>query len=357
MPSTIGTLLAVLVLGLVVPTVALSCKSEAGKSVDWWVIMKAPYLPESSDPSAASGYGYAYADASSHTLRWTGRRLDQNLKGALGATLATIYNADTDLVGWLMYNDEPPKGKASDSYGHTKGDVAFDKSGGFWLVHSVPRFPVATGGASYTYPANEKEYGQSFLCISFDLDTFDDIGEAFLLNKPFVYDSNLPSSLASQVPSMRDVLNKNWDSRTALSNDTQVQSAGGKTFEIFSKNTKWDSNLYSDLIEPAINQGLYVESWMNGEDSNKMPTFCKGSKYAYSTINVRQVSIGDISWPETKDHSKWAVSLSSRAPVSCIGDINRQFSQAKRGGGSVCVNDATLYKSMSGMVTNADKCS
>jgi len=331
----------------------ISCKDENGNAVDWWIIMKAPVLPGSSDQTAQSGFGYAYSDANSPVLQWTGQQLNTNLNGALGGTLAQIYNADSSSVAWAMYDDEPPSGKASDTYGHTKGDLAFDSNGGFWLVHSVPRFPVATGN-TYTYPDDEKIYGQSFLCVSYDLPTFNDIADAFLLNKPYVYDSNLPNSLAQQVPDMQLVLNKQWDSKASLSNATSVRSSAGKPFMVFSKNTKWDSNLYSDLIEPTFNVGLYVESWMDGADSNKMPTFCAGSQYQYSTINVREVAIGSITWPETKDHSKWAVSLSKS--YTCIGDINRQFSQAKRGGGSVCFNDATVYKSIYGMITKADSC-
>ncbi len=45
--------------------------------------------------------------------------------------------------------------------------MVFDASGGFWLVHSVPRFPFARNSSEpYTYPAYAKTYGQSFICLS-----------------------------------------------------------------------------------------------------------------------------------------------------------------------------------------------
>jgi hypothetical protein len=123
------------------------------------------------------------------------QRLDTNLNGALGSTLNQIYNADSSRVGWVIYNgsihrtrcisphavhvgltwvrgclvtDQTPDNKEHTSNGHTKGDMAFDANGGFWLVHSVPRFPAATGSGSYAgYPAYAKEYGQSFICMSY----------------------------------------------------------------------------------------------------------------------------------------------------------------------------------------------
>ena len=65
-----------------------------------------------------------------------------------------------------MYTDETPSGSTYDSYGHTKGDVGFDSTSGFWLIHSTPRWPNAPP-STYNFPENEKDYGQSFLCMTF----------------------------------------------------------------------------------------------------------------------------------------------------------------------------------------------
>lgn len=74
-----------------------------------------------------------------------------------------------------MYNDEPPNAPVSFIKGHTKGVVLGNKTSGLWLVHSVPKFPNTQTG-SYYYPHNGQEYGQSFLCISFDLNNLNRIG-------------------------------------------------------------------------------------------------------------------------------------------------------------------------------------
>jgi hypothetical protein len=40
----------------------LPCKDQSGNAVDWWVIMKLPYMPGNANTIAASGYAYAYSD-------------------------------------------------------------------------------------------------------------------------------------------------------------------------------------------------------------------------------------------------------------------------------------------------------
>jgi len=141
-------------------------------------------------------------------------------------TLNQIYHGNSADVGWLMYNDESPSGTTYSSYGHTKGDIGVDNNGGFWLVHSVPRWPFAPP-QQYLYPQNETSYGQSFLCMSFcrshpsresgygidmviALDYINEIGGQFLYNKPYVYSSNLNSYQKSALPNIQSVINKSW---------------------------------------------------------------------------------------------------------------------------------------------------
>lgn len=74
-----------------------------------------------------------------------------------------------------MYNDQPPEHRSQANKGHTKGVVLADKTGGLWLIHSVPNFPLLS--SNYTYPRTGAEYGQSFLCISLDLKNLNAVGE------------------------------------------------------------------------------------------------------------------------------------------------------------------------------------
>lgn len=100
-------------------------------------------------------------------------------------------------------------GHESWSKGHTKGVLGFDAMSGFWLVHSVPKFPPFAKD-SYGYPESGERYGQSFLCVTFKMSAFNDIGLQLLYNDPNIYDNYLPGSLASQVPNIKQAVDGRW---------------------------------------------------------------------------------------------------------------------------------------------------
>lgn len=60
-------------------------------------------------------------------------------------------------------------------HGHTKGVVMADRTGGFWLIHSVPHYPSVTY-SQYTYPATGHKNGQSYMCMSLPPDQMETVG-------------------------------------------------------------------------------------------------------------------------------------------------------------------------------------
>ena len=167
----------------------INCYNDKNSSVDWWMILKIPYTKDIS-----TGYEYVYYDNNT---------IDKTFNihsGSLNDTVNPLYYTLTQLnkykdTGYYLYNDEPFPTKNDNGYdysfGHTKGSLQFDKNGGYWITHSIPRFPPIPT-IKYYYPENEIEYGQSAMCLNINFDQLDIIGKQLRYTKPNVFNFNIP---------------------------------------------------------------------------------------------------------------------------------------------------------------------
>lgn len=113
-----------------------------------------------------------------------------------GQTLSLIYDKSQSFDYLVaMYNDEPTNAHVDNVRGHTKGVVVANDISGFWMIHSVPKFPPALDQGSYDYPHTGTNYGQSFLCISFTGDQLSNVGKQLQYNEPRFYSSQVPEYL------------------------------------------------------------------------------------------------------------------------------------------------------------------
>jgi len=331
---------------------AIGCKDQRGNNVDWFVAYKLP-VNVGSDPNARSGFGYVYTDVKtvSQGLVLSSTNVAQNT-GALFFTLSQIYNTSSS-ISYMMYNDEKPDGTTSSTYGHTKGVLGFDGTSGFWLVQSTPRWPPLKANG-YAYGDQSKIYGQTFLCVTYSASTLNDVGTQLMYNRPQIYDSYISASVASAIPNLASVISGSAYTTEPKSSSKVLRSLGGTNFISFSKNSKWNQDLYNVLVAPYFRSDLYVETWMRpNEPACCIPT-CQ-----YNAMNVKTVAIPktDISFIETKDHAKWAITVqSSGKNAVCIGDINRNKSQWTRAGGTVCVVNAALYNTFAASIADKDSC-
>jgi deoxyribonuclease II len=154
-------------------------------------------LPNKYSDRSSSGLEYLFITPASQS-QWTlSSQLMNSTSSFTGQTLSLIYsnnNIDNNLIA--MYNDEPTNGNTDGSRGHTKGVVVANDISGFWLVHSVPKFPPEIGG-NYDYPHSGLTYGQSFLCMSFTGDQMDEVGKQLQYNEPHFYSTQVPDFLKS----------------------------------------------------------------------------------------------------------------------------------------------------------------
>ncbi|KAJ8290135.1 hypothetical protein GJAV_G00009110 [Gymnothorax javanicus] len=342
-------------------TSPISCYNDLGQSVDWFYLYK---LPQRKHKHQDEGLKYLLMDRGSEG--WTeGRGLVNDSAGALGRTVEKLYELKSDEIAYILYNDQKPRGggekratKFLNSRGHTKGVVLVGKTQGFWLVHSTPHFPSVKEGGEFSYPHSGIKNGQNFLCVTYPLQMFQTIGEQLQINEPLVYDCNVPDSLASVLPSMAEICQKAKvvESNASLSHfvhfpahssnrSISLTSLAGTNFISFAKSGSFGTDLYHSWVAPALQSDLLVQFWHQSEGI--LPSDCSGD---WKVLNIKAVSLGEtIVFNATADHSKWAITTGSGAQDEaggwiCVGDINRNKAEEKRGGGTVCQKDARVWK-------------
>ncbi|XP_023931970.1 plancitoxin-1 isoform X2 [Lingula anatina] len=333
----------------------LTCMDPEGNAVDWFAMYKIPHLKDNPDPLIKIGLGHVYMDINAPKWRPMNVSLNATSGHALYYTLEQMYSQhDSDDFGYILYNDDPPEHPPySFNYGHTKGVLMLTPSRGVWLVHSLPRFPPVTS-SSYSYPHNGLYYGQAFLCVTFTPDAFDKIGGLLLYDYPHIYDQKLPSSLAQKFENLSLVVQGKNISGSPADQIFPLISVGGHDFLSFGKSKLLDKDLYYDIVAPALESDLLVESWQH---ESIIPSYCEG-KYTVENVNLIQLPNG-IKFEEYDDHAKWAISKTADSQGkkwTCVGDINREYGQYKRGGGTLCFSNPDVWEAFHGTIAEYKQC-
>lgn len=214
--------------------------------------------------------------------------------------------------------------------------------------------PTLGNLSEYGYPSSGEHYGQSFLCISIDNDQFDLIGQQLMYNQIIVYRRNILATFAASFPNLTDAANQKRIEQAPFNSKVELRSSGGNTFLSFAKSDKWDKGLYDDFVAPTLLSDLFAETWLHGR--SRLPSDCAQTK----VYNVKSISMQafDIDFKNTRDHSKWAVTVAGKANQTwtCIGDINRAHTQYRRGGGTVCFNHPKIWKNYRNIVNDVEPC-
>ncbi|XP_052222036.1 plancitoxin-1-like isoform X2 [Dreissena polymorpha] len=295
-----------------------------------------------------------YLDANSPSWILVRSTLDQKHQ-AIFYTLDEIYSTNQyhgtseEKFMYAMYNDEPPNSKKTYSnYGHTKGVVSFDLTSGFWLVQSKPLFPP-TRASGYKWSNDNTSFGQTFLCVTMPTQYLDEIGMQLMYNHPVIYDKSMPATFADKYPKMTAALE---NATVQGKSETTLYSRENVKFQSFAKSGKWGHDLYADLLASTFRDSMYVETWQRRK--SKMCSNCTGT---FKVFNVKKVMFSNprVDFEETKDHAKWAIT--TNPAWVCVGDINREESQMKRGGGAVCFQNKQVWSSFNDSISDWQDCS
>jgi deoxyribonuclease-2 len=341
--KSIFTILTLSVLLLSLTSIhALGCLDQSQVEEPWWVAIRLP----GKSPRTMIKY-----DAPSQS--WVPTLGDDNGEVFLKRLLAQV-DPSTDY--YMAFNDEHPKlngGAISLGSGtaHAKGLMVVDKNWtGFYLHHSVPKYPAFSpqAGFDYTTPPTS-HYGQHFMCLTIKTKaTADLLRTQFKLENVSIYADNFPTTTDSPTTDA-GLTTPRLLTKTLKLQSQQVSIVDlTNDWKMFTKPPSDLILLWDDSVTPYYKDSLLTETWGRPYSAD----VCDKSGDEVSNIHHLKVSIpaGVHEWRDTLDHSKWGLFLNIN--VICVGDMNRMDSQAKRGGSAFCREDAGLYQAFKGMIEN-----
>lgn len=336
---------------------SISARNHGDQSVDWWFAYKLPlgakHPPDAHDGAPpATGYEYLYFDPKlvkgtkePKPLALAHFRLNQ-AGGCFFNTVAQLFSGRPQ-VGRVMYDDEISGIGQNVGRGHCKGILGFDleTDSAIWLIHSTPRYPVAWGPE---YPEFEIIYAQTFLCISLpNIRTLENIAAVMTRqHEPWVFGVRLPEDLPGNSP-LRALGSEYYTNDSGPFTEVlDFESRHGQPFRLIGKNARWGKDFWNQFVCDVLDCDLNVETWRRGTVADTLDDSGQHTVEDAQSINLEPIHV-HYSWPYTRDHAKWAVSLDRSDPWICVGDINRDISQAKRGGGTVAFQHSFLWDSLS----------
>ncbi|KAI7698032.1 hypothetical protein SSS_06958, partial [Sarcoptes scabiei] len=164
-------------------------------------------LEKSADNLIQKGYRYLYIGPDSGSAWTQSKHSIAEENSILGATLRPILT-NNQKYNLVVYNDQKPpiRTRGTSTRAHAKGIVAIYGTKGFWLIHTIPQFPIID--SKYEYPKRSLNNGQIFMCISITIDdvgTIESIGKHLLLMQPNIYQLNLTDSFTRKFPLFKDL--------------------------------------------------------------------------------------------------------------------------------------------------------
>ncbi|XP_020780359.1 deoxyribonuclease-2-alpha-like [Boleophthalmus pectinirostris] len=323
----------------------VACRNDRGEEVDWYILYKLP-------KSKGDGLNYLYMDERTQGWRESVEKINSP-KGSMANTLTPLfdyYKKKTEGFGFMLYNDQPPKGlkPAPASFGHAKGVVMLNKTSGVWLAHSTPQFPSYQ--SEMFWPSSGTNNAQTFFCVTYAYSEFKKIGVHLKYIHAFPFDSVFPTYFYDELKCVAQ--RSCYPKAKPWFKVTELISLKGHHFKSFAKYTRFNDDLYAGLIVNFTKQNIYVKSW--GSMRQPLPSNCTQiiPHFVYNIKEVNPHRKG--SFPDTVDHSKWCVTATG--DFTCVADMNREVSQMGRGGGAVCTDDTNVGEAFLTAVYKTQPC-
>ena len=149
----------------------------------------------------------------------------------------------------------------------------FDSTSAVWIVHSIPHGPMFTNNWTW-FPSNGHWNAQHGFCVTLPLSAINIVAQQLFYFAPCFYWFNLNSQQQQQYPLLVNLYKGSQVSSPPWNRTASLTTTGGQPLLHFAKYRNWGKDLYSDWMAEYFGEDLLVESWQNGNASNRIPSNC-----------------------------------------------------------------------------------
>lgn len=318
-----------------------TCVNPSGSEVDWFSIFM---IPKTS--SGTTDITFGYYDNTSSTIKYIEYKKGNFPPIELAAAIDLKKTKNTNYFFW---NDDTGSSSTS-TKAHSKGSLVYDNDGGYFVSHSLPRFPLLVKNEIVNdWPDNAGIYAQSWLCISVTKTEALKIAKELVTINPNLF-INVEEDQVDSPPNetITKLIKNRKDPKMPSNSQSVVTSRKKTTFNVFSKNNDYNDLQWDQTIPEFYSDDFYSETWTRPE---RLGSVCKKK---YQVLNVLTLKFGKFEFSSENEHSKWGVA--KKKDVICFGDLNRTESQKSRGGLMTCFENAKLATSVRSAITDSEKC-
>ncbi|CDW52384.1 Deoxyribonuclease (DNase) II [Trichuris trichiura] len=289
----------------------VKCKDEAKNDADWSVFY---VIPGSVDPQA---YG-----AFSTAVKWTDNLVElKEDTGPLGELLKAFYDAK-DTYNIIAYNDFPPNFRQpSKCSSPVKGVLGYKDNDGWWLIHSVDKWPDLTENAFKPPPAD----AGLIVCITLPFDQMEKWATVVYYQDPVVYYFKSVANAATSLESkdrLKALTIPAESVYTPYAKMDVIENIGGAKVHLFGMLAQSNQDIYSTYMAPLLKQSLIA--WTKPTKTEKLEASKCSTVYKLENVKPDSViTVKDKNVTREQDTARWVISKkkSAKAVVCIVGDI------------------------------------
>ncbi|KFD73347.1 hypothetical protein M514_04629 [Trichuris suis] len=302
----------------------LKCKDGAKQDIDWGVFYVLP------------GEQKAYAVSNTAADNWANDKANLTLDdGVLGGLLKPFYDAK-DTYNIIAYNDFPPNFRQpSKCSSPAKGLLGYTDNNGWWLTHSIDKWPDMTGTKYEPPPAGGAGL---IVCISLPIASMEQWALAINYQDPVVYYFNSVANAATSIANRKELNALTIPAQPVYTPYVKmviIENIGGAKVHLFGMLPQGNQDIYSSYMAPVMKQSLIA--WTKPTATEQL--IASKCSTVYKVENVKPdstITVKDVQIKRDQDTARWVISKKKGA--------NAVKSSLEKGAGAACIEQQKLHE-------------